>query len=90
MCMNHHAGSLMPKYVFEVSLTLAADETLSVAECNAINAQLADTMESLATVFGKRGGRISASEPFEQVTGDWLPPDERGMIKVGPSRPIDL
>ena len=80
----------MPKYVFEVSITLAADEELTVAECNTITAGLQNMLAYLAKAFGKRGGRISAEPPFEHVTGDWLPPDENGIVKVGPSRPIDL
>jgi hypothetical protein len=80
----------MPKYVFEVSLTLAADEDLTVAECNLISARLAERLAVLAGGFGKTGGRVSAEPPFEHVTADWLPPNEQGQITTGPSRRIDF
>ena len=80
----------MPKYVFEVALTTMAGDELSVDQCNAISELLARRLEEVATVLGKRGGRISAEAPFEQVTGDWLPPDENGVVKASPeSRPIN-
>jgi hypothetical protein len=80
----------MPKYVFEISLTLAADEELTVSECNTVTRLLQEQLASVAAVFGKRGGRISAEPPFEQVTGDWTPPDENGFLHPTGSRPIDL
>ena len=80
----------LPKYVFEVSITLAAGDDLTVSECNLITAQLQDRLAGVAAIFGKHGGRISAEPPFEQVTGGWLPPDENGVCKAsGESEPID-
>jgi len=80
----------LPKYVFEVSITLAPGDGLSVEACNSITARLQDALATMAAIFGKRGGRISAEPPFEQVTGGWLPPDENGVCRgSGESQPID-
>lgn len=81
----------MPKYVFEVSVTLAAGDDLEVEQLNTINAGLCSALETLLLNEGKRrGGRISSEPPFEHVTGDWLPPDENGVVRPKPgSRPID-
>jgi hypothetical protein len=77
--------------VFEVSITLAAGDDLTISELNSINAQLADHLGMFAAVFGKTRGRISAEQPFEHVTGDWLPPDETGVIRASREwRPIDF
>lgn len=80
----------MPKYVFELSLSLVAGDTLDVDALNAISSDLADHLEVLAVRIGKRVGRIATEAPFEQVTGDFEPPDENGVIRLSPvSRPID-
>lgn len=41
-------------------------------------------------LFGHAALETSAEQPFEHVTGDFLPPDENGVTKMGASRPIDL
>jgi hypothetical protein len=80
----------MPKYVFELGVTLAAGDDLTVPELNSINDQLCEYMKVLLPRFGKTRGRISAEAPFEHVVGDWLPPDENGAVRPKPgSRPID-
>lgn len=81
----------MPKYVFEVSVTLAADDGLELDQLNSINQGLCLALERILWGHGKRsGGLISSEPPFEHVVGDWLPPDENGVVKPKPgSRPID-
>ena len=81
----------MPKYVFEVSVTLAANDGLEVDQLNTINEGLCFSLERLLLNQGKRrGGRISSEPPFEHVVSDWLPPDENGVVRPKPgSRPID-
>jgi hypothetical protein len=80
----------MPKYVFEVSITLAAGDNLTIPELNSITNQLQDTLAVAAASFGKRRGHISHEPPFEHVTGDWSPPDENGHLHPTGSRSIDL
>jgi hypothetical protein len=80
----------MPKYVFELGITLAAGDDLDLQTLNDINTLLTRYVEDLLPHFGKTRGRISAEAPFEQVTGGWLPPDENGVSKASSeSAPID-
>jgi hypothetical protein len=71
----------VPKYVFELSVTLPAGDDLSVAALNSINGQLADVLQYFLPQFGKTRGRIATEAPFEHVTGGWTPPDENGVCR---------
>jgi hypothetical protein len=75
--------------VFEVSVRLGAGHAWSPEMCGSVEKQLREWF--LSMMKGQPGGyEVETSEPFEHVTGDWLPADENGVVKVGPSRSIDL
>lgn len=80
----------MPKYVFEQSAILPAGESLTVFEAQALSSVLAADLRRWLDLMHHEHHEVSFETPFEHVAGDWLPPDENGQVKVGPSRPIDL
>lgn len=81
----------MPKYVFEVSAILPAEATVGQMEANVIAVYLEAQLEKwLAKTHPGVPVEVSHDDPFEHVTGDWLPPDETGATKLAKSRPIDL
>jgi hypothetical protein len=78
----------MPRYVFEISVTLGTGHAWTAEMCYSVEKQLRAWF--LHMMQGQPGPyEVNTEPPFEHVTGDWLPPDENGAIKVGPSRPID-
>ncbi|HEY1292811.1 MAG TPA: hypothetical protein VGJ60_07030 [Chloroflexota bacterium] len=80
----------MPKYVFEQSAILPADESLSVLEAEALSSVLAAELRRWLDRMHHRRHAVSYEPPFEQVGGDFLPPDEQGVVKLGEPVPIDL
>jgi hypothetical protein len=80
----------MPKYVFEQSIILPAGEQLTTGEAAVLAERLEYVLGEMARMLGHARFETAHDEPFEHVTGDNLPPDEHGVIKVGPARPIDL
>ena len=80
----------VPQYVFEFSVTLPAGDELTAKESHSVKTWLEEQLAMHVRLFGHTALRTDAESPFEHVTGDWLPPDANGVVKMGPSRPIDL
>ncbi len=80
----------MPRYVFEVTVTLPSGEAMPALELDLITVLLEAELEQWLVAQNHKRYEIGHDDPFEHVTGDWLPPDENGNVKVGPSRSIDL
>lgn len=69
-------------------MTLGAGYEWTPAMCKSVEQQLREWF--LRGMEGQQGPySVETEEPFEHVTGDFLPPDENGVTKMGPSRPID-
>ena len=80
----------MPKYVFEQSAILPADESLTILEAEALSSVLAAELRRWLKLMHHEQHEVTYEPPFEHVAGDFLPPDENGVIKLGKSVPIDL
>jgi hypothetical protein len=81
---------MVPKYVFEQSVTLPGDDSLTVLECHALSSVLAAELGRWMSLMHHERHKVGYEPPFEHVAGDWSPPDENGHLHPTGARPIDL